>query len=106
MKGKTKNLVLIVLVGCFVVIWRENTEQDVAIAQGRKAVVITRIFTGPDGLAHAEGISNRVDRLSHLEVSRRADWQRGWQRTGAEHPDDRKVIVRSSACDFGTQRRA
>jgi hypothetical protein len=31
-------------------------ERDLAVAQGRKPVVITRIFTGPDGLAHAEDI--------------------------------------------------
>ena len=36
MNAKTKNLVLIVLVGCFVVIWRENTEHDVAVARGGK----------------------------------------------------------------------
>ncbi len=56
MRLKTKKLMLIVLVACFIVIWRENTERDVAVAQGRKAVVITRIFTGRDGLAHAEDI--------------------------------------------------
>src|SRR5579862_10013918 len=56
MRFKTNKLVLIVLVGFFFVVWRANTDRDVAIAQGRKAVVITRIFTGPDGLAHAEDI--------------------------------------------------
>jgi hypothetical protein len=56
MRFKTKKLVVIVLVGCFIVLWRENTDHDVARAQGRKAVVITRIFAGPDGLAHAEDI--------------------------------------------------
>jgi hypothetical protein len=30
--------------------------RDVALAQGRRPVVITRIFTGADGLAHAEDI--------------------------------------------------
>jgi hypothetical protein len=56
MRFKTNKLVLIVLVGFFFVVWRGNTDHDVAIAQGRKAVVVTRIFTGPDGLAHAEDI--------------------------------------------------
>lgn len=49
-------MALIVLVVCFIVIWRENTDRDVAIAQSRRAVTITRIFTGPDGLSHAEDI--------------------------------------------------
>ena len=56
MRFKTKTLVLTVLVGCFIATWRASTDRDVAVAQGRKAVVITRIFTGQDGLAHAEDI--------------------------------------------------
>lgn len=60
MRFKTKQLVAMVLVGCFIMIWRANTDQDVAVAQGRKAVVITRIFTGPDGLAHAEDIELKL----------------------------------------------
>ena len=51
-----KKLVLTLLVGCFIAIWGANADHDVAVAQGRKAVVITRIFTGQDGLAHAEDI--------------------------------------------------
>jgi hypothetical protein len=47
---------LVVLVGCFIIFWSETTDRAVAVAQGRKAVVITRIFTGPDGLSHAEDI--------------------------------------------------
>ena len=56
MSFKARKSIIIVLVGFFIVIWRENTDRDVVAAQGRKAVVITRIFTGPDGLAHAEDI--------------------------------------------------
>jgi hypothetical protein len=56
MRFMTKQLALTVLVGCFIAIWHGNIDHDVAVAQDRKAVVITRIFTGPDGLAHAEDI--------------------------------------------------
>jgi len=56
MRFKPNSVMLTVLVGCFIAIWRANADQDVAVAQGRKAVVITRIFTGQDGLAHAEDI--------------------------------------------------
>src|SRR6185503_3094473 len=52
----TKMSVLTVLIACFIAVWPGNTDRDVAVAQGRKAVVITRIFTGQDGLAHAEDI--------------------------------------------------
>src|SRR5215510_7941147 len=58
---KANKLVLIVLVGGFVLFWRETTDRDVAVAQGRKAVVVTRIFTGPDGLAHAEDIELKLN---------------------------------------------
>ena len=56
MRFRTKKVTFTVLVGCFIVICRGNTDHDVAVAQSRKAVVITRIFTGQDGLAHAEDI--------------------------------------------------
>src|SRR5262245_23494810 len=55
MRFKIK-LALLVLVGSIFIFWRETSDRDVAIAQGRKAVVITRIFTGSDGLSHAEDI--------------------------------------------------
>ena len=55
MRFKVK-LAFVVLVGCFIVFWLETTGRDGAVAQGKKAVVITRIFTGPDGLSHAEDI--------------------------------------------------
>jgi hypothetical protein len=41
MRFKPKTLALTVLVGCFIATWRANTNQDVAVAQARKAVVIT-----------------------------------------------------------------
>jgi hypothetical protein len=56
MRLETKQLALTLLIGCFIAIWGGTTDHDVAVAQGRKAVVITRIFTGQDGLAHAEDI--------------------------------------------------
>src|ERR1700680_4272804 len=61
LRFKTTQLGLIVLVGFFSLIWQGNTDIDVAVAQGRKAVVITRIFTGPDGLAHAEDIELKLN---------------------------------------------
>src|SRR6476661_10325917 len=52
---------LIGLVVAFVVIWRAGVDRDVVTAQGRKPVVITRIFTGADGLAHAEDIELKLN---------------------------------------------
>ncbi|HEY1303782.1 MAG TPA: hypothetical protein VGF24_09560 [Vicinamibacterales bacterium] len=56
MRTRARSLFLIVLVVCVAAVWQERTDGDVAGAQGRKAVVVTRIYTGPDGLAHAEDI--------------------------------------------------
>src|SRR5437667_3726832 len=68
MRFKTKKLVPTVLVGCFVAIWCGNTDRDVAVAQSRKAVVITRIFTGQDGLAHAEDIELNLNPRGATEM--------------------------------------
>jgi len=56
MRLKTQALVRVLLVGCFIATALRATDHDVAMAQGRRGVVITRIFTGQDGLAHAEDI--------------------------------------------------
>ena len=61
MRSRTKNLAFVVAVACFVVLSRGTTDRDVAIAQGRKPVVITRIYTGPDGLAHAEDVELKLN---------------------------------------------
>jgi hypothetical protein len=60
MRFNAKRLALIVLVAMFIMVWRAGTDRDVAGAQGRRPVVITRIFTGPDGLAHAEDIELKL----------------------------------------------
>ena len=52
----TKTLALTILVGCLIAFWPGDTDHDVMVAQGRQTVVITRIFTGENGLAHAEDI--------------------------------------------------
>src|SRR2546423_15597236 len=51
----TKSTVMILVCG-FLATWGGMVDRDVAVAQDRKPLVITRIFTGPDGLAHAEDI--------------------------------------------------
>ena len=61
MRSNTKKSVFIFLVCCVITLWGGTIERDVAVAQGRKAVVITRIFTGPDGLAHAEDIELKLN---------------------------------------------
>ena len=62
--------VLVTLIVAFVVTWRETTDRDVAVAQQRKTVTITRIYTGADGLAHAEDIDLRLDGRGVSEMLR------------------------------------
>ena len=60
MRFRTKPLALVVLVVSFISFWRATGDRDVARAQTRKPVVITRIYTGPDGLAHAEDVELKL----------------------------------------------
>jgi hypothetical protein len=53
---RANSLALGLVVVSVVAFWQHATDRDVVVAQGRKAVVVTRIYTGPDGLAHAEDI--------------------------------------------------
>ena len=55
-----RQLAVIVLVTGLVMTWRAGVDRDVVGAQGRKSLVITRIYTGPDGLAHAEDIELKL----------------------------------------------
>ena len=79
MRLKAKRLTVILLVGSFFVLWRERTDLDVASAQGPKPVMVTRIYTGADGLAHAEDIELKLNargvsdmmKATGVEVSRR-----------------------------------
>ena len=91
MSMHVKRLALIVLVGAFVVLWRARTDLDVASAQGQKPVMVTRIYTGADGLSHAEDIELKLNargvsdmmKATGAEFSRRppstteGDWHTG-----------------------------
>jgi len=68
MRFKTNTWALTVAVACFIAIGRGNTDRDVAVAQARKSVVITRIFTGQDGLAHAEDIELNLNSRGATEM--------------------------------------
>jgi len=49
-------LVALPIAGALVLLAGARTDRDVVVAQARKPIMITRIFTGPDGLSHAEEI--------------------------------------------------
>jgi mannose-6-phosphate isomerase-like protein (cupin superfamily) len=54
LRSMLKWLTAVGVVSVMVLVSTLQTNRDVVIAQTRKPVVITRIYTGPDGLAHAE----------------------------------------------------
>ena len=60
MRSITRQLAVMVLVGALVLIWKAHTDQDVASAQAPKPIMMTRIYTGPDGLSHAEEIPMKM----------------------------------------------
>src|SRR5437868_4989341 len=49
-------------------IGRQQLDRDVAAAQEHTPVVITRIFTGPDGLSHAEDIELNLNGRGATEM--------------------------------------
>jgi hypothetical protein len=56
MSSSMKRLLLVSLAGCFVAIGGIRSHDDIAAAQKRPPIAVTRIFTGPDGQTHAEEI--------------------------------------------------
>jgi quercetin dioxygenase-like cupin family protein len=60
MRSITRRLALVALIGLFVLTWRAQTDQDVVGAQTRKPIMVTRIYTGADGLSHAEEIELKL----------------------------------------------
>ena len=54
MRSIARRLVLVALVGAFVLTWRAHSDQDTVVAQTRKPIMVTRIYTGSDGQSHAE----------------------------------------------------
>ena len=53
MSSSMRRWAVVALVAAFVVAWRAETNQDVAAAQARKPIMMTRIYTGTDGLSHS-----------------------------------------------------
>lgn len=52
----------------FVALSQGTTQRDAVVAQTRKPLVVTRIFTGPDGLAHAEDIEVNLNSRAATEM--------------------------------------
>ena len=88
-----RHVALVVCIAACVLGWRAHTDRDVVGAQAPKPVMMTRIYTGADGLSHAEEISMKLSpggisdmmKASGAQFSRRApgpasDWHVGPRR--------------------------
>jgi len=92
MRSITRLLVFVALVCSFSLIWMAHTDRDVAVAQTRKPIMMTRIYTGPDGQSHAEeiemkliGNATEMIKATGVEFSRRPpgssnEWHTGPRR--------------------------
>jgi len=61
MRSTARRMVLVALVGLLVLTWRSRTERDHVSAQTGKPIMVTRIYTGPDGQSHAEEIPMKLN---------------------------------------------
>jgi hypothetical protein len=68
MRPTTRWLVVSVLVGSIFLLSKALTDRDAVVAQTRKGVIATRLYTGPDGQTHAEDIEIKLngDRLNEI----------------------------------------
>jgi quercetin dioxygenase-like cupin family protein len=57
---RSRLLTGVALVAAFYVGWSVRGDRDVASAQTRKPIMMTRIYTGPDGLSHSEQIEMKL----------------------------------------------
>ena len=92
MRSITRSLAVVALVGTFVLLWRAQTDRDVAVAQTRKPIMMTRIYTGADGLSHSEDVEMKLTdagisemKATSVQFSRRppgpaSDWHVGPRR--------------------------
>jgi hypothetical protein len=60
MKPMARRIVFVWLVGGILMVLNARADHDVAVAQRRTPIVVTRIFTGPDGKTHAEQIDMKL----------------------------------------------
>jgi quercetin dioxygenase-like cupin family protein len=54
-------LAAVAVVGVLVLTWRAHVDRDVVVAQTRKPIMITRIYTGPDGQSRAEQVEMKLN---------------------------------------------
>jgi hypothetical protein len=69
MRSNARWPIAVGLVCSIILVSRARTDQDVVVAQTRKPVTITRLYTGPDGLTHADEVEVKLTQSGTTEVS-------------------------------------
>jgi hypothetical protein len=69
MRSNTRWPVAVGLVGSMVLLSWARTDRDVVVAQTRKPVIVTRLYTGPDGLTHADEVEVKLTGNPQNEIS-------------------------------------
>ena len=92
MRSNARQLALVAFVGAFFLMWRAQTDRDVVVAQGRKPIMVTRLYTGADGQSHSEEIEMKLTggaselmkatgvQLRQTPAGNFSDWHRGPRR--------------------------
>ena len=92
MRSLARPLLLVAVFCLCSLMWMAHTDSDIVVAQTRKPIMMTRIYTGPDGQSHAEEIEMKLNgnatemiKATGVEFSRRApnnsnEWHTGPRR--------------------------
>ena len=93
MRSMRNQAAVVICAGALLLVWQTQSDRDVVIAQAPKPVMMTRIYTGSDGLSHAEEIPMKLSgagvsemmKASGAQFSRRSpgpasDWHVGPRR--------------------------
>ena len=92
MRSISRPIVVVPLVLGFALGWLAHAGSGIALAQTRKPIMMTRIYTGPDGLTHAEQVEMKLTpngtstmKATSIEFSSRpaapaGDWHTGPRR--------------------------
>ena len=65
-------VIFVVLVGCTLAVWSARNDHDIVVAQRRTPMVVTRLYTGPDGLTLGEEIDMKLTSGGGTELSEMA----------------------------------
>lgn len=60
MRSSLKRAAVPIVAVAVIVTWSARADRDIVVAQQRKPVVVTRLFTGADGQTHAETIDVKL----------------------------------------------